>query len=218
MENEAENDILGTTTAILIAIVVALIALVSWRASVIDDGAGDADYAGLRSTVYSVRAQAINSVNAYESYGNYVNYLRSKRLGELLGAAAETAPEADQALLTEQMKVADDLADANNDLFPNQFMNRDGSYSVQRQLGVMWADAAKENDLDFSAQFKEADKGRASTRTMLVSVMVLSIATVFYAMVESFESRKSRFIFIGLGSLTALAGIVIAALVWFGVW
>ncbi len=218
MENEADNDILGTATAILIAVVVAIIALVSWRASVIDDGAGDADYAGLRSTVYSVRAQAINSVNAYESYGNYVNYLRNKRLGELIETRLETADEADQALLTEQMKVANDLADANNDMFPNQYLNRDGSYSVQRQMGVMWADAAKENDLDFASQFKEADRGRASTRTMLVSVMVLSIATVLYAMVESFESRKSRMVFVALGSLVAVAGIVIAALVWIGVW
>jgi hypothetical protein len=218
MENESESGMLETTTAILIAIVVAIIALVSWRASVIDDSSGDYDYAGLRSTVYAVRAEAIDSVNAYESYGNYVNYLRNKRMGELIAAEIDKAPEADQAVLTEQMKVANDLADANNDMFPMKFMNRDGTYSVKRQMGTMWADAAKENDLDYTAQFKSADKDRASTRTMLISVMVLSIATVLYAMVESFESKKSRMVFIVLGSLVALAGIAIAVLVWVGIW
>lgn len=218
MENESGNDILETTTAILIAIVVTIIALVSWRASVIDDAAGDADYAGLRSAVFSVRAQALNSVNAYESYGNYVNYLRNSRMGELISAEIETAPQEQQAVLTEQMKIANDLADANNDMFETQYLNRDGSYSIQRQLGVMWADAAKENDLDYESQFAEGDKGRARTRNMLVSVMILSIATVFYAMVESVESRRNRFILIALGSLVTLGGIVMATLVWIGVW
>ncbi len=60
MEKESENPILETTVAILIAVVVVIGALVSWRASVIDDGAGDADYAGLRATVHSVRAMALN--------------------------------------------------------------------------------------------------------------------------------------------------------------
>lgn len=217
MENESGNQILETAVAILIAVVVAIGALVTWQASVIDDGAGDSDYAGLRATVYSVRAQALNSVNAYESYGNYVNYFRNNRLGELLAEDLETAPEDQKAVVTEQMKVAYDLADANRDMFETQYLNRDGSYSIQRQLGVMWADAAKENDLDYESQFADADKGRARTRKMLISVMILSIATVFYSLVESVEGRK-KFILIGLGSLVAVAGIAMALLVMFGAW
>ncbi len=217
MENDSGNDILGTANAILIAVVVAVIALVSWRASVIDDAAGDADYAGLRSAVYTVRAEALNAVNAYESYGSYVNYLRNKRQGELFEARLETAPEEEQPLLTEQIKIANDLADANSDLFPNRFLNRDGSYSISRQMGVMWSDAAREFDMDYAGKFAEADKGRASTRNMLASVMVLSIATVFYALMESVEG-KTRLLMVILGSLTAAAGMVMAALVWFGVW
>jgi len=217
MESESKYQIMETVVAILIAVVVAIGALVSWRASVIDDGAGDADYAGLRATVYSVRAQALNSVNAYESYGNYVNYLRNNRLGELLAEDLETAPEEQIETITEQMKIANDLADANRDMFDTKYLNRDGSYSVQRQIGVLWADSAKENDMDYESQFAEADKGRASTRTMLISVMILSIATIFYALVESVEGRV-KIVMITLGSLVALAGIAVAALVQFGVW
>lgn len=213
MEKETENPILETAVAIVIAVIVVIGALVSWRASVVDDAAGDADYAGLRATVFSVRAQALNNLNAYESYGNYVSYLRNNSLGKLLAADIEAAPADQQDLLTEQMKVANDLADADNDLFDNKYLNRDGTYSVQRQLAVMQADAAKENDLDYESQFAEADKGRARTRSLLVSVMVLSIATVFYALVESVEGRK-KLIFIGIGSLIAIAGIVMGAINW----
>jgi len=217
MESESKYQIMETVVAILIAVVVAIWALVSWRASGFDDGAGDADYAGLRATVYSVRAQALNSVNAYESYGNYVNYLRNNRLGELLAEDLETAPEEQLETITEQMKVANDLTDANRDMFDTKYLNRDGSYSVQRQIGVLWADSAKENDMDYESQFAEADKGRASTRTMLISVMILSIATIFYALVESVEGRV-KIVMITLGSLVALAGIAVAALVQFGIW
>lgn len=215
METESENSILETIVAILIAVVVVIGALASWRASVIDDAAGDADYAGLRSTIFSVRAQAVNNLNAYESYGNYVSYIRNNKLAGLLAEDLKDAPEDQQDLLTEQMKVANDLADADRSLFDTKYLNRDGSYSVQRQLGVMQADAARENDLDYESQFAEADKGRAKTRNMLFSVMILSIATVFYALVESVEGR-ARLVMVGLGSLVAIAGIVMAAMVWFG--
>jgi Ca2+/H+ antiporter len=215
MEKESENPILETTTAILIAVIVVIGALASWRASVIDDAAGDADYAGLRAAVFSVRAQALNSLNAYESYGNYVSYERNKKFAGLLEEDLKDAPEDQQALLTEQMKVANDLADADRSLFDTKYLNRDGSYSVQRQLGVMQADAARENDLDYESQFADADKGRARTRNMLFSVMILSIATVFYAMVESVEGR-TKIVMVGLGSLAAIAGIVMAAMIWFG--
>lgn len=217
MENDKESQVLDTVVAILIAVVVAVGALVSWRASVIDDGAGDADYAGLHAAVYSVKAQALNSVDAYESYGNYVNYLRNSRMGALLADDLTTALEEDQPMLTEQMKVANDLADANRNMFDTKFLNRDGTYSVQRQLGVMWADASKENDLEYEAQFKEADQGRDRTRKMLISVMVLTIATIFYAMVESVEG-KTKVLMLALGSLVAVAGSVMAVLVEFKVW
>lgn len=215
MEKESENPILETTTAILIAVIVVIGALASWRASVIDDAAGDADYAGLRAAVFSVRAQAVNNLNAYESYGNYVSYERNNKLAQLIEEDLKDAPEDQQALLTEQLKVANDLADADRSLFETKYLNRDGSYSIQRQLGVMQADAARENDLDYESQFSDADKGRARTRNMLFSVMILSIATVFFAMVESVEGR-AKMIMVGLGSLVAVAGIVMAAMVWFG--
>jgi hypothetical protein len=217
MENESENGFLETATAIIIAVVVAIGALVSWRASVIDDAAGDFDYAGLRSTVYSVRAHALNSVNAYESYGNYVNYLRNNRMSQLLSEDLETLPEDQQPAYYQQMKISTDLADANRGMFENQYLNRDGSYSVQRQMGVMLADAAKENDLDYQSQFNDADKERARTRTMLIAVMVLSIATVFYALVESVEGRM-KVVMIAVGSVISIAGIVMAMLVQFKVW
>ena len=164
MENKEEGSSrLDDLVAILIAVVVVIGAVVAWRASVIDDGAGDADYAGLRSAIYAEKTRALNYVNAYESYGNYVAYWRNNRLAQLLEGELETADEETALALSEQLSTANDLADANRTMFETRYLNRDGSYSVQRQLGEMWADASRKNDLAYEGQFQEADQeiGRA---------------------------------------------------------
>lgn len=49
-----------TFTAILIAVVVVLAAIVAWRASLIDDSAGDNDYAGLKAAVNASQTAALS--------------------------------------------------------------------------------------------------------------------------------------------------------------
>ena len=59
MESKAErSQRLETVVAILIAVVTVIGAVVAWRSSVADDGAGDADFAGLRASVRSEETRA----------------------------------------------------------------------------------------------------------------------------------------------------------------
>lgn len=212
---EEENNKLDTVVAILIAIAVLIGGLVAWRASQTDDSAGDADYSGLRAAINAEETRAINSVNAYESYGTYVNYWRNRQLAELLSEELETTSEEWIPVLEEQIKNANDLADANKDLMETRFLNRDGSYSVQRQLGEMWADAAKEKDMDYESQFKEADQMRAKTNRFLIAFMILSIAPVFYSLVESVSGR-TKYALVTLGTLFMIAGSFMALLIELG--
>ena len=205
--DEKENgDKLETIVAILIALVVVVAAVVAWRASQVDDAAGDADYDGLRSAVNAEETRALNYVNAYEDLGMYVNYWRQNRLSELLGEEVDQSG-GENAVLQEQIKEVDELATANEGFFETRFLNRDGTYNVQRQLGEMWADAAKERDLEYTSKFAEADKLRSRTRQFLLVLLVLSVAPVFFSLVESVSGR-ARQIMIGLGSLFAVAGVV----------
>lgn len=216
MENKEEGSSrLDDLVAILIAVVVVIGAVVAWRASVIDDGAGDADYAGLRSAIYAEKTRALNYVNAYESYGNYVAYWRNNRLAQLLEGELETADEETALALSEQLSTANDLADANRTMFETRYLNRDGSYSVQRQLGEMWADASRKNDLAYEGQFQEADQGRARSLRMLVALMVLTVAPVLFSLVES-VGKRAKVLLAGGGVLITLAGIVLALIVQFG--
>jgi hypothetical protein len=217
MEGESEGDNkFETIVAILIAVVVVIGALVSWRASLIDDSSGDYDYAGIRAVTSAEQAQALNFVNTYADYGNYVNYWKNNRASALLSEDLKKSGTEDLAAEAE-IKKANDLAASSNNMFKMRYLNRDRTYNVQRQLGEMWADAAKKNDLDYAAQFKLADVDRARTRMMLIALMILTVAPIFYALIESSEKKQIKYLMLTIGTLFAFAGSVLACLVEFKV-
>lgn len=215
MDSKAErSQRLETVVAILIAVVTVIGALAAWRSSVADDGAGDADFAGLRASVRAEETRALNYVNAYENYGSYANYRRYSEMSNLLEADQANAPEQEKSELERQRTDDNDLSISNQRLFPNKFLDRDGSYNVKRQMGEMWADAAKENDLNPDPQFAEADQLRQKANLLLAAVTILAIALVFYTLVESFGDRM-KYVMVALGSLCMVAGTVFALFIEF---
>lgn len=206
---EEKIDLIETLTALLVALVVVIGGLVAWRVSVAQDSAGDADYAGLQSVTNAEETRALNYVNAYEAFGSYATYWRYTRLSQLLSGELETADDDAALALEDQISLSNDLADANKFMFNTRFLNRDGTYAVQRQLGEMWADAAKQKDMEYESKFVEAEQFNSKANRLLIAFMILSIAPVFYALVESFEGR-GRYVMLVLGSIFAVAGTVMA--------
>lgn len=203
-----------TMVAILIAVTTVIGALVAWRASIADDGGGDADFAGLRASINAEETRALNTVDAYESYSAYVDYRRYNQLGDLIETDLANAAGEEADLLNQQRAEARDLAISSQRLFPNKFLNRDGSYNVKRQLGEMWADAARERDLNPEPLFAEADQLRAKANWLLAAVTILAIGLVFYTLVESVGARM-QYAMIALGSLCLIAGTAFAFFVEF---
>jgi hypothetical protein len=210
-ETEPANNRLETVVALLIAVVTVIGAVMAWRASVADDGAGDADFAGLRASLNAEETRALNAVDAYEHYGAYTNYWRYNALGDELAAAVEAAPPEAADALDRQRAEAYDLADANQDLFPNRFLNRDGTYSVARETGEAWADAAREKDLYPDPQYAEADRLRTKSNQLLGTITLLGLALVVYTLVETVAGRV-KLLLVGLGTVLAIAGVVVAVL------
>lgn len=196
---------LETIVAVLIALITVAGALVAWRASVAADGAGDADNGGLRAMLNVEETRASNAVNGYEAYGAFVNYARYQRLGDLL--------EADPAAADLEAERADarDLALANQFLFDSKFLNRDGTYDLQRQLGEMWADASREKDLNPEPQFQEADKLRERSNWLLAVVAFLAVGLVLLTLVEAVGGRFQV-------ALTSLGAVVLVAGLGLAVW
>jgi len=214
---EEKESRMETMVAILIAVVTVIGALVAWRASVAADGAGDADFAGLQASLNAEETQALNYVNAYEHYGAYVAYERNLNLGNAIANDLNTAPPAneDEAFwLDRQRAEAFDIARANQDLFPNRFLNRDGTYSVQRELGEGWADAKREKDLNPDPHYTEADSLRLKTNLLLATISILGVGLVFFTLVES-VGEKLRWVMLGLAIVFSVAGTLAALVVEF---
>lgn len=216
MENvEAEqSERLETLIAILIALTTLIGAVVAWRASVAADGAGDADFAGQRATVNLEETRALSAVNAYENYGAYAAYRRNNDLGDLIAEDEAKVEEEEASLLDIERANAHDLSIANQGLFPNKFLNRNGSYALQREIGEYFADAAKEKDLQPDASYAEADKLRNKTNQLLLAVTVLAVGLVFYSLIEA-TAKSLRYPLVGLGSLCLVAGTVFALMIEF---
>ena len=96
-------------------------------------------------------------------------------------------------------------------LFPNRFLNRDGTYSVARETGEAWADAAREQDLYPDPQYAEADRLRTKANQLLGTITLLGLALVVYTLVETVEGRL-KLVLVGLGTVLAIAGVVVAVL------
>lgn len=216
-ETEEKQGSFETVVAILIAIVTVIGAVVAWRASVAADGAGDADFAGLQASLNAEETRALNYVDAYEHYGAYVAYERYLKTGDALANEIANNPnltEEEAYLLDRQRAEAYDLSDANQDLFPNRYLNRDGSYSVQREMGEAWADASKEKNLEFESSYAEADKLREKTNLLLATLGLLGVSLVFYTLIETVGDRW-RGIMFALAGLTSVAGVVAAIIIEF---
>jgi hypothetical protein len=205
----SRDDRFTTLIAIMIALVALSGAVVAWRASVAEDASGDADYAGLRAAINVEETRALDASTAYAQYGAYVTYQRNNALGDLIAEDMDKATEDEAIVLNSQRADAHDVATASERLFHQRFLNRDGSYSVQRQLGEMWADASKERDLKPEPQFVEADRLRAKSGSLLAAVGVLALALVFYTLIESVAGRAQWMLF-ALGTLLAIGGTVTA--------
>jgi hypothetical protein len=209
---EKKDERLETLVAILIAIVVVIGALVAWRASVAEDASGDADYDGLSALVKAEETLALDTVNGYEDYSSYIRYWSNARLVELIDQDLEKASPEQAEELNKELVTATDLANANASFFERRFVNRSGTYNLGRQLGEMWADAQRENDLEYESKFISADRLRTKTQNLLLALMVLSIAPVFYALIESVPGGW-RYVLLALGSLFAVAGTLAAILI-----
>lgn len=212
MENETpqHESRLESIAAILIAVVTVIGAVVAWRASVAADSAGDADTAGLRASIDAEKTRALNFVDAYEHYGAYTAYARYNNLGNALAdEAAHAADEQQAAALDRQSAEAFDLATANQSLFPNRYLNRDGSYNVKRELGESWADAAQQEDLNPEAHFVEADRLRKKTNQLVLAVTILALSLVSLTIAES-APDKFKLPLTALGALIMIAGVVAA--------
>ncbi len=208
-ESGKENNHLSTLVALLIAVVSVSGAVVTWRASVSADGAGDADVAGIRATINLTETNALAAVKGYSDYASFIDYYKyhetSTQIEEQISAASTDGTE-ETDLLNQELADTYDLTTAARMAFPNEYLNRDGTYGLKRQTGEFVANAAREKDINPQPSFDEADALRNHTNSLLIALSVLVVALVFYTLIEATDSKKLKYLLLCAGTGIFLAG------------
>jgi len=213
-----EADRLKIVIALLIAVTSVVGAIVAWRGSVAADAAGDSDTAGLRAAIHLNEVRALSAVTTYGDYGAYTQYYRDRQIiaaleADLIALPEDAVDEID-ALNTELANVNDQMTVAQQ-TFPNQFLNRDGSYGLERQQGQIFADAARAADLDPVTNFSEADQFRTKSQNFLIIFSALAVTLVLLTLIEVVTDRL-KMVLLGGGSLLLVVSIVGTVLIEMG--
>jgi len=202
-EDQEKKDPIEFWNAILIALVTVIAALVAWRASVSADGAGDADYAGLNAVVNREKTDTLAAVESAEHARAFAAYRRYRQTAEILAPGEKANKVAAEA---------DALADAKLTLFPNKYMEREGTYRIEREMGTIRSNEARTKDLDPADDFEDADKLRDKTEKLLYGVVYLTFSLICLTLVEAFQGG-ARLMFLGGGVLIGIAATVYAGVV-----
>lgn len=215
---DRQDGIVTVIVALLIAVTSVVGAVVAWRGSVAADSAGDADTAGLRASINLNETRALSAVTAYGDYGAFTQFYRDRQLIQALenDLVALTEEDADQFTpLAEELLRLSDSATAVQQTFPNQYLNRDGTYALERQQGQLFADAARLRDLDPATNFAEADQSRTKSDQLLIVFSVLAVALVAFTLIE-IAGRPWKSLLLVIGTLLLIGGTVGAVMIEMG--
>ncbi len=200
-----KGDTFQTIVTIMIAVVSVAGALMAWQVNLVDGPAYE--QAGLRAVLNTETTRFINQAELYKNYRAYTFYTLNDQLqGQIATDLADTPPE---SILKRQQAQAADLVAVSQRFFPQRYLNRDGSYNIQRQLGEAWAQARQSTDLETQVHFNKARQARTKTSFIIVMLLGLTIALLFYTVAEGLHPARKflRYVIALAGTLFLLVSV-----------
>jgi hypothetical protein len=184
-------------------------AAIGCLATVASVDAGEAEFEGMTAAVKAQEAAIINAVQGFEQYEAFTLYHRNNLLGNLLADASAASSGPDAARLETEARESWGLAlGLQNTFFSPRYLNQDGSYNLDRQLGEAWAEDALQNDLFPEPHFQTANDGRF--KAILLSSLLIPFAIAFWGFtLANVIENRSRYFFSVLGVLASLSAILI---------
>jgi len=193
------HDRLALFAAIMMTVVSLVAAFVAYQASGRSTDALVADRKGQTATRNVQQTLSLNSALLTRHYRAYTDYAVQQKLQTLLVQELQAAPSAG---LTQALADAVNLAATDEVFFPSRYLNRDGSYAVQRELAEAWAQADQTLDLDPAPHFAEANKQLAK-RKWLVSLFIAVPAALLCLSLSQSLHPERRVLRIGLAVMGA---------------
>jgi hypothetical protein len=201
-----ENERFKSTTAVLVAFVTVLGAIVACMATSAASSAANADFDGLNAAIRAQKDEIINEINAYEHYRAFTDYTRYLELGNLLynPNADEETSKANGVIQREVWGVASGISSY---FFQPRYVTVDGIYDVQRELNEALAEDEQNEDLNSDPYFKESDQMRRRSSFLTADMIVLAVSFWFLQLAQVTENRIKYF-WVVIGILLGLGGIL----------
>jgi hypothetical protein len=220
--NKWFSDHLNTVIAFTISILTLFSGLLGWHMGNISGNASEAYALAQRAELNAQKVISTNTMNAYENHRaflEYKNYFDQYKLVSSQLDQAKKADSIDQALMTELTDQRDELQLlylASLKLFPNRFINRDGTYDLQGQIGQMIASDKRKLDINPDPHMKDGRQYETQARNMQIALIILAVSLFCFAIVSTVQNLKQSLvlIMIALGYITAVAGMAMGILYW----
>lgn len=202
-----KNEGFKTFTAIMIALVTIVSAMVAWRAAAASSEASQSDFSGLAAAINSEEAHVLNTISAYEHYQAFLTYTRYNELGYKLSDEITAAPDPNDSALTPLEQLKSDSWGIAYGLqvifFPSRYLRPDGTYDLQREMDELSADSERQRDVKPSLHFDRADAQRLKSNLLISLLIFLGLALWMFTCAQIIE-RGIKYGF-------AVAGVLLLA-------
>jgi hypothetical protein len=126
-----------------------------------------------------------------------------------LEKAKQTEPVDEKlvAQLSTQQNDLESLYLSSLKLFPNQFINRDGTYNIQDELGQLNAAESRKLDTDPEKFQTRGEQYDDQVERMQIALITLAVALFFCDHLDRQPEQSHIFVFLITGYLAAVAGL-----------
>jgi hypothetical protein len=206
---------LNTIISFTIAILTLFSGLLGWQMGNIA-GEAESEYAmAQRAELNRQKISSMNSLKAYEDYRAFLvyrNYFEQYKLVSVQLDKARQADPIDDKLIAQLTTKKDELESlylSSLKLFPNQFINRDGSYGIQEELGQLNATEGRKKDTNPDTFKSRGAIYDSQVGRMQIALITLAISLFFFAIVSTVDglNKFTLFGFILVGYIAAVSGI-----------
>lgn len=170
------------------------------------NGAEIDEFSGSAAQISAGNTETLNHFKVFDHFMSYMEFAIQDEMVRLYDAALETAPADEARVLTTERQQAILLAMNARSFFPVKYVNPDGTYNIDRELGELWAEESLAQELDPSNYYSQADRKRARFLALNPLPLLGSLALLTFALIQALheDRRLLRYILTGLGSLMLL--------------
>jgi len=194
-----------TFTASMIAVVTVVSAMVTWRAAMAAQAAGDADFDGLVATVNGEEATVLSTIKVAEHYLAFISYTRYNELGNKLYDALQNSSSGKSQLEQQKSDSWGIAFGLQSMFFPSRYLLPDGTYDSRREMDELLADEQRARDTRSELHFDEGSQLRRKSNLLVNMLILLGTSFWFFTLAQIID-HQLRILLAGVGGFLLVIG------------